>query len=131
MSPHLRPVIKQEPITVESAAHHLNQRLKRRIRVSVRMQDHSNDRYMIFVDLSTLNTVDSFINHCSELLGAGERDDQQNAGQSKKKLLVLEPDIIVRDIETLEKNDNLVITTEKNLREMQQQLAQLSQLQTF
>ena len=48
-----------------------------------------------------------------------KRDEQNSL------VLVLEPDIIVQDVETIQKEDNLYLTSRKNLKTIQQAMMNL------
>ena len=61
-------------------------------------------------------TLPGQIGDSAFLKSDGSKDEEQ-------KILVYEPDVIVNDLDTLEPNDELVITTMTNLIEIEKQLA--------
>ena len=102
-------------------AYSLEPQQSSRVRVSVRVDDASQDRFMVAVDLKSLQTIGQFIAQIRQLLHQPTVhlqnpeeylvEDRADPGL----ILVLEPDIVVTDLDTIQNNDNLLITTKDNL----------------
>ena len=114
------------------------------VRLSVRLVDTSQERVLLKVDIGKLNSVEEFIKHVTKVIDPPIFTlPQQNSGDSKathneqeqdqrmtiesalneeQKILVLEPDIIVNDIDSLESGDQVLVTTMSNLIQIERQL---------
>ncbi len=92
--------------------------LSRKFRVSIKVND--DDRYMINLDLNQVKSVDQLIMQICKMfqikipLEAEVRRDELCG-----LVLALEPDVIIHDVETIQKEDNLFLTTKRNLRTIQ------------
>lgn len=92
---------------------------------------------MLKVDIAKLDSVEEFIKHVTKVIdppvftwpqdnseygeashNEGEQDKRmtiESALNEEQKILVLEPDIIVNDIDSLESGDQVLVTTMSNL----------------
>jgi hypothetical protein len=93
---------------------------QQRFRVSVRLAEWSTHRYMVMLDLDEFTNVKEFIKHLYKVFSVEHVKDADY-------ILVLEPDILVSELETLSANDHLLITTLQKFQQIEEACSQLEQ----
>ena len=86
--------------------------------MSIRLPMLQNERFMIQVDLIQTPTVATMIQQlCRQFNLYVPSAATIYRDRDRQYVLALEPDVVIHDLEALQKDDQLVLTTRKGLRE--------------